>query len=63
MYIGMAIIGLILIIVTQNANTTVSRYKSETSSAGLEFLYGALYVVGVIMLVVGGINCVSGNWR
>lgn len=63
MYIGMWIIGLILIFVSQNADTTVYRYKHETSSTALELLYGLVLVIGVVMFIVGGLNCVSGNWR
>lgn len=63
MYAGMLIIGLILIMVAEMADKKVYSYKSEVSSTKLELLYGLVLVIGVVMALVGVINCSVGNWR
>lgn len=63
MYAGMLAIGLILICIAECADKKVYSYKSEVTSVRLELLYGLVLIIGVVMFIVGGINCLSGNWR
>lgn len=63
MYIGMLLIGLILMGIAETADTKVYSYKREVSSTKLELLYGLVLVIGVVMALIGAINCAAGNWR
>ena len=63
MYAGMLAIGLILICIAECADKKVYSYKHEVTSTRLELLYGLVLIIGLVMFVVGAINCVGGNWR
>jgi TRAP-type mannitol/chloroaromatic compound transport system permease small subunit len=63
MFVGMLIIGLILIVVAETADKKVYSYKSEVSSPKLEVLYGIVLLIGVVLALIGALNCSVGNWR